>query len=1445
MAVAMMTSCFGGVGFAETIAAPLAIEAQPTSATEFTLSQNDVVMKVGETVALTATPVSGAALGDIAWGTSDPDVATVTDGVITAVGAGDAIITATSGGMTVNCAVQVDSVVTKLTLSAEKLSLKVGETGNLAATADGDLTNISWRSMDEKVATVVQGTVTAVGAGNTTVYAVCDGVMAACQVTVSAELIAIELTPATVSLTEGETVRLSAAPNAGAELGDISWTSSNADVATVENGKVTAVAPGTAVIMVSSGGIVDTCTVTVNAKLTALEMNLRELSLEVNRTAALTVAANEGAVLGSVTWTSSDESVARVVDGKVTAVGQGQATITAMSGNRAASCTVTVYAPLTGISLDAQTADMLVGETRALKVIPNEGANADNATWTSSNTAVANVQDGVVTALGVGEVTITAVCGNYHATCKITITAPLTQITLNSTEVQLEEGKELLLVATPNEGASLTGAVWTSSDETVATVEDGKVKAVSAGTAIITIACGEISASCTVTVKEYVPPVEVLESDGMLYVGETLKLDYRYNYSAQEPLRSATWSVSDSGIATIDSQTGVLTGVAPGTVKATITCSTTNWKTYTAEVEVKVGLRVIGIALDNVLLEMELNDEQQLKATLSPDGAVGEIEWSSSNPAVATVSDDGVVKAVGAGSATITASCDGFTASCNVKVEVKATGIALFGENMVLYPKQKGTIRCEIQPANTTDKTIAWVSSDPTIATVTASGIVQGVAEGECTITGTTANGISVTVQVSIVPKGQAVTSLKLSKSKLTISRTQSVTLTAKASPSKAVDKSVTWAVQDPSIATVDENGVVTGVAPGKTTVMAVSTSGVYKTCKVTVKPLAVAKVTLSQTAATLKSGDTLQLSCTLAPENADDLRVRWSSSKSSVASVDPETGLVTARKNGTAYITCKSISGKTAKCKITVQAITPVLDRSKLTMIMGESFTIPVTFSPATADEIPVKWTTSKPSVAAVNAQGVITAMSPGTATITVTAISGKKDTCKVTVKPVLVTDVQLSNPYGDFAVGGRYKLDVSFEPENATKQTVTWKSSNKKIAKVNATTGEIICLKPGQVTIMATTTDGTKLKAYYQINIIQLDITDFRLNTESIKIKTGETYQVDMTLTGETYGIKPVWSSDNPLVASVDQNGLITGIGSGITTVRCTIGGEECAVKVTVPANSNANYRVLIAGEYTNSRVSGFLNFAANGLMGVSSVFDLANIYGDRYETLRLNNPKEGALLGNIATFFADADSDDISVLYLLSHATIVNGQYRWLIAGSSAYITEAELTSVLEDIDGKVVLVLVSCRAGQYLEEYTTSDAAASLKGVLSSVNGSRPTNNHINIITSNAYDLRGAYTDLPKDQSFDFFSRVFNEALGWDQLNQKPFEKVFSDTNNDGVVTLKELVEYLDANYQADVDEHIEKYGESSVKVNKVQQIEYYLTDPDLVIYSRNRSTISEK
>ena len=223
--------------------------------------------------------------------------------------------------------------------------------------------------------------------------------------------------------------------------------------------------------------------------------------------------------------------------------------------------------------------------------------------------------------------------------------------------------------------------------------------------------------------------------------------------------------------------------------------------------------------------------------------------------------------------------------------------------------------------------------------------------------------------------------------------------------------------------------------------------------------------------------------------------------------------------------------------------------------------------------------------------------------------------------------------------------------------------------------------------------------------ITVKPVDVQKFELDVSEIRLEADATRQVNMIFEGDLNGTVPVWSSSNEKVATVDQNGLITAVGNGVAAIRCMVGSQVRTVVVSVPRSGDGKYRVLIGGEYTNSKVDGYLNFAVNGLTGVDSAFDLANIYGDRYIIERLNNPSEGKLMETIDEFFADTTNDDVSVLYLMSHGLNKDGQYRWGIAGSKAYVTEAELTRSLEKIKGDVVLVVVSSSTAHHPRECGT--------------------------------------------------------------------------------------------------------------------------------------------
>ena len=259
-----------------------------------------------------------------------------------------------------------------------------------------------------------------------------------------------------------------------------------------------------------------------------------------------------------------------------------------------------------------------------------------------------------------------------------------------------------------------------------------------------------------------------------------------------------------------------------------------------------------------------------------------------------------------------------------------------------------------------------------------------------------------------------SVTSINLNTTSATLTVGETQQLTATISPSNATNKSVTWSTSNSSVATVSSSGLVTAKGEGSATITckADDGSGKYATCSITVKNsvVYVTSISLSASSATLEVGDTKQLTATVSPSNATNKSVTWSTSKSSVATVS-SSGLVTAKGEGSATITCKADdgSGKYATCSITVKNsvvyVTSIsLNASSATLEVGDSKQLTATVSPSNASNKSVTWSTSKSSVATVSSSGLVTAKGEGSATITCKADdgSGKYATCSITVKAV-----------------------------------------------------------------------------------------------------------------------------------------------------------------------------------------------------------------------------------------------------------------------------------------------------------------------------------------------------------------------------------------------------------------------------------------------------------
>ena len=245
---------------------------------------------------------------------------------------------------------------------------------------------------------------------------------------------------------------------------------------------------------------------------------------------------------------------------------------------------------------------------------------------------------------------------------------PVEAITLNVNAVELEVGETYTLeaeVAPAN--ASDKAVTWSTSDSEIVTVADGVVTAVAPGTATITASIGDITAECVVTVAEPAPVVtgiQLSKTSLTLDVNETETLIATV-IPAEVADAQVTWSSSNQAVATVAN--GVVKAVAPGT--ATITASIGDITAQCVVTVAEPAPVVTGIQMSQTMMTMYINDTATLTATITPAEAAGaELIWKSSDKSVVTVTD-GIVTAIGEGTAVITATIGGHGASCTITVE--------------------------------------------------------------------------------------------------------------------------------------------------------------------------------------------------------------------------------------------------------------------------------------------------------------------------------------------------------------------------------------------------------------------------------------------------------------------------------------------------------------------------------------------------------------------------------------------------------------------------------------------------------------------------------------------------------------------------------------------------------------------------------------------------------
>lgn len=470
---------------------------------------------------------------------------------------------------------------------------------------------------------------------------------------------------------------------------------------------------------------------------------------------------------------------------------------------------------------------------------------------------------------------------------------------------------------------------------------------------------------------------------------------------------------------------------------------------------------------------INLGATETLTVVYNPEDTTDDktVTWNSTNPNAVTV-DNGVVKAVGEGSSTVTATVGEKVATINYTVRIPLESITINGDETLSKNEEK-TLTVTYNPTNTTDnKTVDWESSNPEIVSIDSTGKITGKKGGTAKITATVGN-VKAEKEVKVVVPIESV-SLSGDDS---ILKGETKRLTATINPEDTTDdKTITWSSDNENVLFVDQNGQIRGIKEGTANVKAV-VAGKETTKQITVNEIHINSIAIDgdQEFEMIKN-QTKNLSVTINPENTtDDKGVVWKTNNEEVARVDND-GKVTALKEGEATITATVGTNETS-VKINVKEIhinSVVINELDDEFTRGDEFKFSATYTPenTTDENKTVEWSSSNADVGSIDQEGNFVALKEGTTKITA-KIGNIKAEREVTVIENHVGDFKLLQEEGEVLnIGNTQKLVTVVNPENCTDAyTIKYSSSDEAIATVDEN-GNVTALKDGKVVITATLT-------------------------------------------------------------------------------------------------------------------------------------------------------------------------------------------------------------------------------------------------------------------------------------------------------------------------------------------------------------------------------------
>jgi trimeric autotransporter adhesin len=722
---------------------------------------------------------------------------------------------------------------------------------------------------------------------------------------------------------------------------------------------------------------------------------------------------------------------------------------------------------LSKIALTPSADTLQIGDTVTIVAQPQTGNGSPvsgvTLFWSSSAEGVATVnQSGHVTAVDSGTALIAASANGISAAATIVVTHKnVASITISPPSSNLFINGSVQLAATlkDSSGNILTGrtVTWSSSNTAAATVDQsGFVLAVAVGSTTISAKSGGATGTASITVSNVpVASVTIAPASPTVIVGQTTQLTATVKDAGGNVLtgRPVTWTSATTGVATIAATTGLATGVAVGTSSITAASGGVTSPAVTLTVQ---NPPANNVAISPSVANLLVGGTVQLTATVTDangnpiTGAT--VTYTSGNTGVATVTTAGFVTGVAPGTAVITGKsgvASGAAAINVTLVPVKTVTVAPALDTVT----SGGTVQLTATTLDSagnvlTGRPVTWTSGNTADATVNTTGLVTTSSSTSITTsrsvtifaTSGSAQGVSTTV---VRPVGIQSVTVTPAADTVAQGATKQLTATVIDSLGRTVTRTISWTSANSSIASVSGSGLVTGGADTGTTTITATASGVSgtNTTSVTQTPTTGVTVTLTPANDTLLNGATGQAQAVTTPANRP---VTWSSSNTSVATIDANSGVITGVGVGSATITGTSGSASGSAVLTVVQTpttgVSVTLAPANDSLVVGGSGQASATTTPPLR---PVAWTSSVTTVATINAiSGAITAIGVGSTTITGTSGSAT-GSAVLTVTAAVPASITLVPAPSTVSAGNPVSFVVQSGGQTVTGLTINWNVS------------------------------------------------------------------------------------------------------------------------------------------------------------------------------------------------------------------------------------------------------------------------------------------------------------------------------------------------------------------------------------------------------------------